>query len=441
MSWLLVLAFLLTPAEAQKRPERAPRPAAATLATEWPIDSISVEGARNYSSEQILTVAGLKAGQRVTPKDFEAARDRLAATGAFESTGFQFGPAANSKGYKLSFQIVEAGPFFPVRFEELGVPAEELRAALSSADPLFGAKIPATESLLLRYARTLEAHLASRGRKLAVAGKLLSDNAPGLCVVFRPATGLPAVARVKFLGSQVIPAATLQNAMSEIAVGTGYTEAAFRQLLEFNIRPLYDACGRVRVAFTGIQSERAQDADGVLVTVTVQEGPAYTLGVFQAEGLSIPPAELQKAAALKSGEPFQAGQVQAAVERIEQRLRREGYMMVRTRLDRKIDDRSRVVDVLAHFITGPRYAFGKLLVEGLDIQSEPVVRKMWALREGSPFNADYPDYFLKRLREDEVFDRLGSTHAATKIDEARHVVDVTLSFGRVTPEPKVPKEP
>ena len=78
-------------------------------------------------------------------------------------------------------------------------------------------------------------------------------------------------------------------------------------------------------------------------------------------------------------------------------------------MDRKIDDKSLTVDVVLKFDKGPQYKFGKLTIQGLDLEGEPAVRKMWGVAEGRPFNALYPNYFLDRVREDGIFDGLGET--------------------------------
>ncbi len=55
---------------------------------------------------------------------------------------------------------------------------------------------------------------------------------------------------------------------------------------------------------------------------------------------------------------------------------------------------------------------------------------MWNLKDGKPFNPEYPDRFLASVREQGIFDRLGKTKADTKVNEKNHVVDVTLTFGQ-----------
>jgi outer membrane translocation and assembly module TamA len=71
---------------------------------------------------------------------------------------------------------------------------------------------------------------------------------------------------------------------------------------------------------------------------------------------------------------------------------------------------------------------GNLEITGLDLTSEPAIRKVWGLKPGAPFQPEYPDAFLNNLREQGVFDNLGKTSAETHIDEKNYIVDVTLHF-------------
>jgi len=433
MLWLLILLlFWGLPGNAQKRTpglKTAPAPKA------WPIESLTITGNRNYSEQQLLAVAGLKVGQSAGPKDFEAARDRLAATGVFESIDFRFGPAPDQKGYAVSFQVVEVAPLFAVRFEDLG-PPQQFEELLKRTDPLFGSRIPATQQILDRYARAIEEFLAANNRKEKVAGKVSAEPGEEPAVVFRPAASPPAVALVKFTNNEVIPTITLQNKMNTVAVGMPYKEARFRQLLDTSIRPLYEARGRIRVSFPQIQTEKAKDVNGLLVTVKVEEGPSYTVGEVRLDSPLVPPEELKKAGDVRSGDLANFEQIHAGVARMEQRYRREGYMRVASRLDRTLHDDRKAVDLAIHFDPGPQYSFGKLTIEGLDIHAEAAVRKLWALKEGARFNADYPDYFLERIREDSLFENLGKTRALLDQNDEACTVEVKLVFGAAPPTPR-----
>jgi len=443
MRWLFILLVILPPScVAQTRPTRkgTPSKAAAAPAAAWPVESIAIEGNREYTRDQILTAAQLKVGQMAAPKDFDAARMRLDAAGVFDKMALRFGPATGGKGYAVTIQVREAGPFFPVRFEGLSVPAEELTKAVQKTDPFFGARIAATQESMARYARVVEGYLAAQSHQEKVVGRMLPNDAGLMEVVFGPVVALPAVSRIRFINNQVLAASFLENTMSAVAVGAPYQEARFQHLLDLNIRPLYEARGRVRVTFPEVKVEQDKSVKGVVVTVKVLEGPIYTLGDVSVEGSALPSAQLLKLADLRRGGEFNIQQVQAGAAKMERRAKREGFMKVKTRIDRQIDDKAKVVGVTIHVEDGPRYVFAKLDIQGLDTLSEPAIRKMWTIKAGQPFNAEYPDYFLSQVRDEGMLDNLGETKAVVKPDDDARTVDVTLIFrGEAKPAPK--KEP
>src|SRR5437667_11391495 len=85
----LILLLTTSLAVAQiRRPRPIPKktsvPTANSEQTSWPLETLKVEGNHNYTAAQILAVAGLRIGQTVGKPEFEAARERLAATGVFD---------------------------------------------------------------------------------------------------------------------------------------------------------------------------------------------------------------------------------------------------------------------------------------------------------------------------------------------------------------------
>lgn len=402
----------------------------------WPVESIAVEGNRNYTQQQILAVAGLKMGQFAGKEDFEAARERLEQTGAFETVGYRFEPSSSGKGYAASFQVVEVETVYPVRFDNLGVPAEEVADHLKKRDPLFGPKVPGAKPALERYAREIEQFLASRNLKHKVAARVMPSASGDLSIVFRLDRPDPVVAEVTFEGNEALASDKLNTAIYGVAYGVPYTEKGFRELLESAIRPLYEHLGRLRVAFPKITTEKAEHVEGLAVHVTVDEGPVYELEAVEIHGApSVKRADLLKVAALKTGEPADFTEIQQAVERLKRSFRRNGFMNVQASLDRKLDDKKKTVALAIELNEGPQYTFGRLAIEGLDLHGEAAVKKLWALKAGQPFNADYPNYFLAKVREEGIFDELGKTASKLNVNEESKIVDVTLNFGAAPPEP------
>jgi outer membrane protein insertion porin family len=442
--WLILLAIVAagaaqtTPAKKKAAIAKAAAKKEAPAATQWPVESLAVQGNRRYTSAQILAISRIQVGQLAGKPEFEAARERLIATGAFETVGYKFESGTGKQGYVASFQVTEVEPAYPIYFEELGVPDGEIQALLLAKDPLFATgKVPATKPLMERYTAWIQEYLAAKGLAEPIVGKVIPGKSEEYAILFRPARNLPAVAQVTFSGNKAIPQGALREAVHGSAVGSPYTEAGFRELLNQALRPVYEQRGRVRVAFTEIRAEPVSDVVGVHVFVKVDEGESYTLGKVEiAEPSPVEARTLIKAADIKTGDVANFDRVNEGLDRIRKAVRHAGYLDGKVTTERKIDDEKKLVDVLVKIDSGALYTMGKLTIIGLDLNGEAEILRIWALKESKTFNPEYPDLFLTRIKEEGLFDGLGETKAVTKIDAQKHTVDVTLNFGAADPTKK-----
>jgi outer membrane protein assembly factor BamA len=317
-----------------------------------------------------------------------------------------------------------------MHFEELGIPAKEIESLLHTKDPLYvSGKLPATKPLIERYTNWIQEYLASKGLTEKIAGKVTQLTGDQFAIVFRPARSLPAVAQVTFQGNQVIPQGALREAMHGTAIGAPYTESGFRDLLNSSVRLLYEQRGRVRVAFTEVRAEPVKDVEGVHVFVKIDEGQSYELGKVAIVGPSpVDPAALIKAGDFKTGDVANYDRVNEGLEKIRKAVRRAGYLDVKVTSERSIDDTKKAVDVAVHIEPGAQYTMGKLAIVGLDLNGEAEIARIWTLKEGKTLNPEYPDYFLNRIKEEALFEGLGTTKADLKVDAQKHTADVTLTF-------------
>jgi outer membrane protein insertion porin family len=428
----LAAAVLLCSLQAQQK-KRAPSPSPPPQEqTTFPLETLKVQGNHRIASEKIVAASGLKIGAPVVKADFDNARARLLAGGAFESVGYEFKPSAANTGYDAVLEVAEVDQLYSYRFEELPIPDDKLRAGLHQREPLLGDQIPATKEVIDRYVKAIQELV---GDKVTVTGKLSSDLPGPLMLLFRPNTPRAQIAEVHFTGNQVLPSATLMNALSAVAIGTAYSDAAVHVLLDNSIRSLYDARGRIRVSFPKIVSEPAPSVDGVIVTVTVDEGESYSMGEVKFAGVSSgEAAELQRTANIQTKDIANFDDVKVGLDKIYLRYRNKGYLNATSHVDRNIDDKAHSVNLLIIVDPGPQYVMGKLEIAGLDITSEPAIRKIWGIKTGAPYQPDYPDTFLNDIREQGLFDNLGKTRAEVLIDEKTHAVAVTLHFSGAGPE-------
>ncbi len=398
--------------------------------TAYTVENLTVEGNHAYTTQQILAVAALHEGQKAGKSEFDAAREKLEKTGAFDQVSYRFGPSKDGEGYDATYVVSEVAQIYPIRFQELPAASDQIRAWLKTKDPLFGDRIPATKQVLDRYVAWISEFLAGQGYHQPLAGRLSADGGEDLAVLFRPAKGPPAIAHVIFTDTGEIPAGTLQTAMYGVAIGVLFSEPRVRLLLESTIRPIYEAHGLLRVAFPKIETAPAKDVDGVSVTVQVTPGPAYKLDRVSFVGADYSRSEWNNLSKLKTNQTVNFDDVKAAQDRIRVNLRRQGHLDAASKINRDVNDTEHTVAIEFEIDPGPLYTLGKLDIVGLDVVTEPEIRKMWGLAPGRPFNVEYPDHFLARVKDGGVFDDLKSTRAETKINAGNHTVDVTLYFNK-----------
>ncbi len=412
-------------------PKAAPPPEEVGELREYPIASLDVEGNSLYSSAAVIAASGLKVGDGANKELFEAARDRLLATGAFDSVGYRYFNGSDGRSYDAVWQIAEATPVYPYRFEDLGAPAAEIDAWIKTRDPLFGPSIPPTRARIESWRKLIDQFLESKNTGTGtIEGKVEADAPGNLAVVFRIAGNQPAVADVRFTGNQALQAGALKPAINGVAVGIPYNEARFRQLLETSVRPLYEQRGRLNVTFPKVVAEPSPKVKGVNVEVTIDEGEVFLLGDVKLQGPpTLPESDLIREADFKTGDIANMAAVREGAERMREYLSKLGYIMAIATPDRHINLAEKKVDLVIGVDPGDQYSFSSLSIEGLDILSEPVIRKMWALEVGQPYNSEYAERFLKRIEEDGIFENLGKTAVREKPDAAAKTVGVTLVFG------------
>ena len=163
--------------------------------------------------------------------------------------------------------------------------------------------------------------------------------------------------------------------------------------------------------------------------ISVDEGPEYKLGTVKYAGVATKEtAALDKLAAFPTNDTADFDVINAGIERIARKYRGTGYLHTSAKAERTIDDKERIVNLLIRVEPGEKYVYRKLNIQGLDIIGEPAIRKAWGMREGTPFDPEYPAAFLKDLRDQAVFDNLGVTDSQVNVNEADRTVDVTLIF-------------
>ena len=144
-------------------------------------------------------------------------------------------------------------------------------------------------------------------------------------------------------------------------------------------------------------------------------------------GDALPLADMIEAARFAYGAPANWRQVGESVRKMEQVLRRDGYVTVSSKPVRSFQEATQVVDVNVEVRKGPQFLFGELYVEGLDELTQHRVATLWALPAGAHMNQLYIDEFV-RSAWPILKGKYKTFGSELHIRPGTNVVDVTLKF-------------
>ena len=288
--------------------------------------------------------------------------------------------------------------------------------------------------MVARFRAALSEYLKSQHKPAEVAGHVTSENGETF-VVFSPPGQLPAVATIAFTGNKVIASTQLQNIVHPIAVGSQFRESRFRELLEVSVRPVYEARGRLRMKFTKVETKPSEGGvKGLAVTVAIEEGESFSFGTISIAGVPGGEDDLIKAAAIPESEVADMQIVTAAQDRMLRLMRSRSHMAAAITVDRRIIDKDRLCHLAFSITPGPKYSMGRLLFQGLDLHGEHEMRRIWTMKPGGPFNGEYPDLFVNRVKEEKLFDELTNLRAVSTPNPQALTVDVKLIFNERKPK-------
>ncbi|MBV9498165.1 MAG: hypothetical protein JO138_02210 [Acidobacteriaceae bacterium] len=393
------------------------------------LHSVTIKGNQMYSSPDILKASGLQIGEHISPQAIEQARLALQNTELFSNVAdeyrFSGGP---SPLYDVTFQVAEISQLFPMHFERLGVNPDQIEQYLRTHVPLYADKIPGTEGVLNRYRRAVQEFVAQSNPKVEVKAVVSNDDPQQLTVLFTPNAPAPTVSQVIVTGNQAIDTGTILRAVNRVAVGTPLSDERIKLILDGAIRPLYAAKGYAEVTFPKVETEASRGNLGVIVKVTIAEGPLFTFGLIRFHGGGMDEEEIRSSIPFKPGQPFNGDKVDQFRLDMLHRMKRRGLLDASVLAQTDVDDSKRAVNISYNVVPGEVYNFKTLDMHGLDITSEPVIEKLWGEKPGHPFNPEYPDFFLKRVQEQGLFDNLGDTHSDYTANASTHDVIVHLYF-------------
>ncbi len=406
--FLLCFSLLVSVVSAQK--QSANGKGSAVLASK--LVALKVTGTARYTDKEILAASGLQIGQPAADGDFREALQRLGDSGLFSDLVYSY--SSSGTGVKLDLQLadIDQSKLVPAQFDNLvWFTDDELNAALQVRVPLFKKVLPLTGNLADRVSESLQAILTGKQFPGRVNYLREGDETGGplKAIVYHVEEIGIRIRGFEFPGASPEQTALLTAAANR-AIGASYERSALAAVAKFDLLPVYLQRGYLKAAFGPSDARVAPqpappDAQAptelqVDAIIPVTPGKVYSTSSIDWKGNSaVATGELAPLLHLPSGQPADALHLLRDIENVGKLYRSRGYMTVQIKPDTQFDEEKSTVHYDLNIVEGDLYKMGELEILGLDTQAKARMQEAWTLRQGQPYNADYPQKFLDDTRQ------------------------------------------
>lgn len=417
-----------------QQPEDQAAPAAGVV-----VDSVLVEGNVRLTAPQIVSAAGLPVGRAVSYRDIQRAVDALFRTGQFDDVVVEQRDIAG--GVALVLRVVER----PI----LRSWTVEGNQKVSSGDVREVVKLsegrPLDRAMAQRAAARIDSVYKRQGYYTAdVAVRVLPDTTGGVQLVYDVTEGpRVVVSQVAVEGNTAFPADQIVAQMATRPEGFWwfrkgeYDERKLETDLRERLPDWYANHGYVDFQVTGDSLIPDTTAGKATLRLTVDEGPVYRVGSFEVRGnqrystdelLAFYPFGRNADGTAATGQPFDRGAWQSALERLQNLYYNNGYIsaqIVPVEERRTGPDGKPVLDLKWNIREGGVATINRINIVGNDVTHERVIRDAIVLLPGEVFSRD------KLIRSYQNVSNLGFFQqplAPPSVDPAENGQDVDITF-------------
>lgn len=222
------------------------------------------------------------------------------------------------------------------------------------------------------------------------------------------------VRRVNFVGNHAISDAELRDvivtregSLLSILTSAGtYREDAFQRDLLL-IQAHYWDHGYVQVKVGSPLVELSPDKQSMYITISIDEGPQYTLGKVDVTGDLLESKEFfLSRVSVKPGEIFNRSKLSDDLQRLTDFYKDKGYAYVNASPATPINEKARTVDVIFEIQKGELVHFDRINIRGNTKTRDKVIRRELRIIEGEPYNQSLLDYSKKRVTALGFFEKV-----------------------------------
>ena len=412
-------------------------PASALGQERLTLDRIEFVGQKRLSISQLTSLSELKIGQVVDGTILDAAAGKLLQSGLLRKLSYR---VRSAKGRAtVTFTLEEAAANLPVVFEDfVWFTEEELASAIRADVPFFNGTAPAAGETLDKITAALQ-HLLDQKRITGHVEAVPSLTGEKYQLIFTVKGAKVPVCALHFPGAKVISEAELIKASQPI-LKAEYSQKDVAAFPEVSLVPLYRHLGYLRAQFqtpAAVFENSGQCPSGVVLTIPVEEGAAYTWGRSEWNGnekLSVD--ELATALGMNPGELADGTKIDNGLKQVRLAYARRGHITAQVKETFEVEPTSSQVNYKFFITEGPRYFMGELIVNGIAQADADQLKAKWKLGTNTVFDETYIDEFRQTAMPDFIrgLVQRSPTRARVKAefqtrpDAVRNTVDVVITF-------------
>jgi len=169
----------------------------------------------------------------------------------------------------------------------------------------------------------------------------------------------------------------------------------------FKIKSFYQNNGYIK-ARVGEPDISYKEDEGLIITVTINEGPQYAIGKVMLEGDLIKDVdELYQALKITKEKVYNREVIRSDTLSLSKIYSDEGYAFIDVSPDIKEDDKAHKVDITYKIVKGKKIRFERIIITGNDKTRDKVIRRELKVIEGGYFSGE------KLKRSSQNLHRLG----------------------------------
>ncbi|WP_375262612.1 outer membrane protein assembly factor BamA [Palleronia sp.] len=357
------------------------------VAQSYRISDIQIIGNERVDTTTVVNTLAIPQGRDLTAGELNAAYQRLSGAGLFESVSI------TPQGNTLLVEVAEYPTVRRISFEgNRRLDDAELTALIGSVPNRVYNPSRAEED-----ARAIAAAYEQRGRLAAtVTPRIIRRADNRIDLVFEIAEGgIVEIERISFVGNQDFSDRRLRRALATKQAGF------LRQIIQSDtfvadrvgfdqqlLRDFYMSRGYIDFTINNVSTEFARERDAFFIQYNITEGQSWDFGqvttTTTVPGLN--PAEYRDAIGIDAGQTYTPAAIDAATERLEERVSRAGMTFVRATPQITRDPQTLQLNVNFLLERGPRLFVERIDIEGNQTTLDRVIRRQFRTVEGDPFN-------------------------------------------------------